>query len=287
MHKSLRLRQVATVITLVVGAISAGTGSAPAASIQYVNLGDSFSSGSGILPEATGSNPACTQAQANWAHDIAQTTGYGLTDVSCGGAQTKDLAGSQLPTVPPQLDAVTASTNLVTLTLGGNDNNTYIDAFVECGTLGIASAGQGNPCQKQYGDSFDNTIRTKTYPALVNALNAIKAKAPNAQVAISGYIWVLPATTGCYPVVPIAVGDVPYLRDVQATLNDAVQRAAAATGATYIDNSATSNGHDACQPTGVRWVEPPVGTTQPVPVHPNALGEQAMANQAIAVLNLH
>jgi hypothetical protein len=76
------------------------------------------------------------------------------------------------------------------------------------------------------------------------------------------------------------------VRGIQATLNDAVRRAAAATGATYIDLNGVSNGHDACQPIGIRWVEPVLQGTNPVIVHPNALGESQMAAQAIKVLRL-
>ena len=47
-----------------------------------------------------------------------------------------------------------------------------------------------------------------------------------------------------------------------------------------------SEGHDACQPIGVRWIEPVLQGTNPVVVHPNALGEQAMAAQALKVLGL-
>jgi hypothetical protein len=79
---------------------------------------------------------------------------------------------------------------------------------------------------------------------------------------------------------------VPYLRSLQATLNDAVRRAAAATGATYVDFGGVSEGHDACKPLGVRWIEPVLQTTNPVVVHPNALGEAKMAEQTAAVLGL-
>ena len=56
------------------------------------------------------------------------------------------------------------------------------------------------------------------------------AKAPKAKVAILSYPWIMPATVGCFDKMPIATGDVPYVRGIQATLNDAVRRAAAATG---------------------------------------------------------
>ena len=78
----------------------------------------------------------------------------------------------------------------------------------------------------------------------------------------------------------------PYVRGIQATLNDAVRRAAAATGATYVNLNEVSDGHDACKPIGVRWVEPVLQGTNPVIVHPNALGEAQMAAQAISVLRL-
>ena len=47
-----------------------------------------------------------------------------------------------------------------------------------------------------------------------------------------------------------------------------------------------SNGHDACKAAGVRWIEPVVGGTNPVIVHPNALGESKMAAQTLTVLHL-
>ena len=120
----------------------------------------------------------------------------------------------------------------------------------------------------------------------MNALKAVRAKAPKARVAILGYPWILPATGGCFDKMPVAKGDVPYVRGIQATLNDAVRRAAAATGATYVNLNGVSDGHDACQPIGVRWVEPVLQGTNPVIVHPNALGESEMAAQAMRVLGL-
>jgi hypothetical protein len=96
----------------------------------------------------------------------------------------------------------------------------------------------------------------------------------------------MPKTVGCFDKMPIATGDVPYVRGIQATLNDAVRRAAAATGTTYVNLNTVSNGHDACQPIGVRWIEPVLQGTNPVIVHPNALGESKMAAQTMKVLGL-
>jgi hypothetical protein len=206
--------------------------------------------------------------------------------VTCGAADTTHFFNSQYPGVAPQLNAVNSHTQLVTMTIGGNDSGVFINSIIDCGSAGISTLGQGSPCKDRYGSSFDDTIRTKTYPSLVNALRAVRAKAPKAKVAILGYPWILPATRGCFPTMPVASGDVPYLRDIQATLNNAIQRAAAATGVTYVNFTTVSNGHDACQPIGVRWIEPVLTGTNPVIVHPNAFGESQMAAQTIKVLGL-
>jgi hypothetical protein len=253
--------------------------------IRYVAMGDSYSSASGVAPyDPTG--VSCTRSLVNYPHDIAAATGAQLTDVTCGAAKTKDFFESQQPGVAPQLDAVTADTQLVTMTIGGNDSDVFISSIVECGIAGASTGGQGSPCKDRYGSSFEDTIRNVTYPSLVKALQAVHAKAPHATVAILGYPWILPPTDGCFDKMPVAKGDVPYLRSEQATLNDAVERAAAATGSTYVDMSTVSEGHDACQPIGSRWIEPVLQGTNPVIVHPNALGEAQMAKQTMATLQL-
>ena len=282
-----RLAVVLTALATAVAGLAALAAPSTATALRYVALGDSYSAASGVVPlEASESAVTCLRSSRNYPHVLAAQLGAQLTDVTCGAAETKDFFTAQHPDVKPQLDAVTSSTQLVTMTIGGNDSSVFIDSIVDCGAAGLSTAGQGSPCKDKYGSSFEDTIRTKTYPALVKALRAVRAKAPHAKVAILGYPWILPATEGCYPQMPVAKGDVPYLRHEQATLNDAVRRAAAATGATYVDMNGVSNGHDACKPIGVRWIEPVVAGTNPVIVHPNALGEQKMAQQVRAVLHL-
>lgn len=254
--------------------------------IRYVALGDSYSAASGVLPPDPDAPLNCLRSTANYPHLVAAATGAELTDVTCGGADTSDYFTPQYDNVPPQLDAVQADTELVTMTIGGNDSGVFINSIIQCGAAGASTLGQGSPCKDRYGSSFEDTIRTTTYPSLVNALTAVREKAPDAQVAILSYPWILPTSGGCFDKMPVAEGDVPYLRSLQTTLNDAVRRAAEATGTTYVDMNEISEGHDACQPIGVRWIEPVLQSTNPVVVHPNALGEQEMAAQALKVLGL-
>lgn len=282
---TLRLTTAAGVLALTALALAGAPTQAAQGPLRYVALGDSYSAGSGVLPPDP-TSPQCARSTANYPHVIAAKTAATLTDVTCGSAETKDFTQSQYPGVAPQLDALQPDTQLVTMTIGGNDNNTFIDAIVECGAAGLSTLGTGSPCRDKYGSSFRDDIRHKTYPALVKALRAVHRAAPQAQVAILGYPWILPPTQGCFDKMPVAKGDVPYLRRVEATLNNAVSRAAAATGTTYVDMSRVSEGHDACQPEGVRWIEPVLQGTNPVVVHPNALGERHLAKRAMKVLHL-
>jgi lysophospholipase L1-like esterase len=254
--------------------------------LRYVALGDSYSAASGVLPVDLTAPLPCLRSTRNYAHVIASKTAARLTDVTCGAAETKHFTSSQYPGIAPQLDAVRADTELVTMTIGGNDSGVFIGALLKCGLAGISTGGQGSPCEDQYGSGFVDTIRTTTYPSLVNALAATVAKAPGADVAAVGYPWILPSSGGCFGKMPVATGDVPYLRGIQTALNDAIRRAAAETGATYVDLNAAAEGHDACQPLGVRWIEPVLQGTNPVVVHPNALGEANMAARTLAVLGL-
>jgi lysophospholipase L1-like esterase len=286
MEKPVQRLAACVLAALLFALLGAQSSQASTSSLRYVALGDSYSAASGVLPPDPSAHPMCLRSTSNYPHLIAGATGAQLTDVTCGGADTGDYYAPQYDGVPPQLDAVTADAELVTMTIGGNDSSVFVNSIVQCGMAGASTGGQGSPCKDTYGSSFEDTIRTSTYPALVNALRSVRAAAPAAEVAILGYPWIMPRSGGCFDRMPVAEGDVPYLRGIQATLNDAVRRAATATGATYVSMTKASEGHDACQPLGLRWIEPVLQGTNAVVVHPNALGEQQMAGQAMKVLDL-
>lgn len=281
-------RRLLAAATAAVAALSlvttASAAQADTEPLNYVALGDSYSAASGVLPPDLSAPLLCLRSTRNYPHVLAAATGARLTDVTCGAAETKHFTTAQYPGVAPQVDAVGADTDLITMTIGGNDSGVFIGAILACGAAGLLTLGHGSPCKNLNGSRFEDTVRNTTYPALVSALRAVRAKAPAARVGILGYPWIVPTSGGCFDKMPIATGDVPYLRSLQTTLNDAVRRAAAQTGATYVDMGAVSDGHDACKPIGTRWIEPVLQTTNPVVVHPNALGEAAMATQARAVL---
>ena len=259
----------------------------------YVALGDSYSSAAGVTPFVPDAPVACSRSELNYAHDIAAVTNpSSFTDVTCSGAKTSDFFAPQAVTPPdprvvPQLDAVTKDTRLVTMTIGGNDEDVFVDSFFGCAAL-TASNPTGAPCEAKYGAYFDNEILTQTYPNLVRALSAVRQKAPAATVAILGYPEILPPQwiPGCAGAMPIAQGDVPYLHQQQDLLNAVVRKAADQTGVRFVDMASSSTGHDACEPIGQRWIEPAVGYKNAFPIHPNATGEAAMASQTLQQLGL-
>jgi hypothetical protein len=241
-----------------------------------------------VQPFVPGSPPECSRSLLNYPHDIQRVIhARSFTDVSCSGADTSDFTAPQYPLVPPQLDAVTHSTRLVTMTIGGNDENVFVNSFFGCATVSAQSI-TGNPCQQKFGDLFVNQIRYQTYPHVVAALEAVRQKAPHATVVILGYPTILPPTgqLACYPAMPISMGDVPYLYHEQQVLNGVIKLAAQRTGARFVDMAPSSVGHDACQPPWRRWIEPASNPVNAAPVHPNFVGEAAMAAQTLAQVRL-
>jgi hypothetical protein len=110
-------------------------------------------------------------------------------------------------------------------------------------------------------------------------LDGIRARSPQATVFVVNYSALFPHTgPGCYPQMPVADGDVAYLRAKQEELNGMLAAQAAANSARLVDVYAASVGHDACAPPVVRWVEPYVPASAAAPLHPNLIGMQAMSN---------
>lgn len=276
---------------LVVAAVTVPAGAEPGppesgAPRSYVALGDSYTSGPGI-PNQTADSGGCGRSDHNYPHLVAAAQGIvAFTDVSCGSATTDHMAGQQpLPgglTNGPQLDALHARVDLVTLGIGGNDIG-FGEIILTCATHSVLLPITA-PCRGHYmrhGDELAGRIAA-TAPKVAAVLAAIRERAPAARVLVVGYPVILPASgPGCWPVMPVAVGDVAWLRDVQGRLNGMLAEQAAAAGATFVDTYTSSVGHDVCRLPGQKWVEGVLPTAPASPVHPNAAG---MANTARQVL---
>jgi len=261
-------------IAAVAGPASAAGPSAPN---HYVALGDSYTSGPGIpnqLPDGVG----CGRSDHNYPHLVAAALEVShFTDVSCGSATTAHMTEAQpLPdglANAPQFDALSPDVDLVTLGIGGNDIG-FGEIMITCAAHSLLLP-IGAPCREHYnreGDELGARIDA-TAPKVAAVLAGIRERAPAARILVVGYPVILPAAgPGCWPLMPVAVGDVAWLRTVEARLNAMLAGQAAAAGATFVDTYPSSVGHDVCRLPGTKWVEGFVPTAPASPVHPNALG---------------
>jgi lysophospholipase L1-like esterase len=279
----------AAVLASAIAVALPGTAHAAAPTGRYVALGDSYTSGA-LVPAQVDLN--CVRSNRNYPSVTAAAIGSSaFIDVSCGGATTADIlnpgSGQLGQRVPAQISAVTAATALVTIGIGGNDIG-FSSILTSCAQDSLSNP-FGAPCKKRYTAGGTDQLQARiaaTAPKLASVLRAVHAAAPNARLAVVGYPAILPDTgSGCWPVVPIAIGDVPYLRGIEKSLNAMLSATAAGNGASYVDVYPPSIGHDTCKSTSARWVEGLIPVNEAAPFHPNMAGERGMAAAVVAKLN--
>ncbi|WP_228771838.1 SGNH/GDSL hydrolase family protein [Actinokineospora iranica] len=263
--------------------IGAGASSAAPSYASYVALGDSFSSASGVPNQV---DLLCTRSDRNYPSLVSKAVQPGkFTDVTCGGAVTADMTGNQFGMVGPQFNALKPDTDLVTVGIGGNDIP-FSEILVTCGLPGVLVP-VGSPCKTLYNVGGVDRLAAKVKavgPKVDGVLKGIKQRSPQAEVVLVGYPVIMPDDgSSCWPVVPIAPGDAPYLRDITKLLNTVLAGVAADNGVTFVDTYTSSVGHDICKPPGAKWMEG-ILASGALPVHPNALGAQNQARQVLAAL---
>jgi len=257
----------------------------------YVALGDSYTAAPLTVNEL-GSPAGCLRSDKSYPALVAAALHpAAFTDVSCYGAHTSDMLAAQRTLTgrnQPQLSALSRRDSLVTIQIGGNDVG-FGEVLAACATLSLTDP-WGAPCRAHYTsggtDRLDRAI-TALRPRIAALLAGARHRAPRARVLLLGYPDLLPARgTGCWPEVPLAAGDVAYLRGEEVRLNDMLAAQAARAGDTFVNTYAASVGHDACQPGGVKWVEGLVPSSVALPFHPNTAGERAMAREVLAALRV-
>jgi lysophospholipase L1-like esterase len=282
------LAAAATVLALLAfpGSSRAAIGKSPR---HYVALGDSYTAGP-VIPVQRIDPIGCERSTNNYPALLARTLQIGdYTDVSCSGAKTVNMTAPQavplLGINAPQFDALRPDTDLVTLTIGGNDIG-FAEIIFTCARVS-ATDPFGNPCQREAtaggGDFYAQRV-AETAPKVARVLDGIRARSPHATVILVGYLRILPPAVGCFPVFPIARGDVPYLDGLEQQFNTVLADQAFKHGATFVDSYGNSLGHDACKLPGQKWVEGTVPTSPAAPVHPNSLGMQEVAAFALETL---
>nr|WP_202513116.1 SGNH/GDSL hydrolase family protein [Streptomyces sp. SID3343] len=255
---------------------------------KYVALGDSYAAGVKIPAIVPTAPKGCSRSESNYAHLVArQKQITDLVDATCGGARTPDMTVGQQTegAPPPQFDALRPDTTLVTLGVGGNDIG-----FGEIVTTCVLSSGNkasAQPCTDKYTAGGADQLAQRiadTGPKVAANIAGVKQHSPKARILVVGYPSILPDSGSCPAQVPIAEGDLPYLRKIVPALNGMLAKEAAEQGAEFVDTYTPTLGHDVCQPVGTKYIEGIKPESPGAPVHPNALGQEAMSKAVLAKL---
>ncbi|MDP9000395.1 MAG: SGNH/GDSL hydrolase family protein [Myxococcota bacterium] len=248
---------------------------------KYVAMGSSAASGPGIPDPVPGQS--CGRSTNNYAHLIAADLGLDLTEVSCNGAIIDNITAVPQGDNPLQIRAITADTQIVTVSIGGNDVR-YWASLVTCGQDGANGtsclgddAGSAADAGAVDTAAIDQLIGAEQQK-LVDMLTSVKQAAPSARIFLVAYLRVLPEPPiPCPPRAPFASADATFLGALGNKLQDALVRAAQEAGVHFVDIYSASQGHDVCASEGQRWLE---GQTPPavVPYHANATGMRAEAD---------
>ncbi len=234
----------------------AGTIPAQADDTAYVALGDSFSAGTGTRA----STDDCYRSPYGYPALIAQSQGLTLDYQACSGATTSDVLNHQV-------GALSADTDLVTMTIGGNDLG-FADVITECALPGWLS-----DCTGAIADG--RAVLHGALPGRYDAvLSAIDAGAPNADVLIAGYPHLFNGED-CNALTFFSGSEMSQLNAATDELDALVQAKTTGAGHSYIDPRNAFDGHAVCDDT--EWVN---GLSWPVveSFHPNRDGNIGYAD---------
>ncbi len=282
---------VASIVTGII-VVLAGS-SVSAAGPLYVALGDSYSAGVGADIDPTKAQPiansfdpasgACQRAYKAYPNLIAPQYGAQLRNVACSGATTADIVGVGGNARAPQIDAVTADAQLVTITIGGND----------IGFGSLMGCIKNKECTGSEPEAVAtlNALNNDLWPRLINVFTQIKQRAPNALILVGGYPQIYPnagqsaGTCASY----LSQGEMDGWNYIQSTMNRYIKETAMTVGGNirYVDTYAPNTiftkksifgqTKDACSTWNQRIMNGYPTTSLSASLHPNLLGQQAYA----------
>ena len=244
---------------------------------RYVAIGDSYSAGPGI-PIIDPESDLCLRSQSNFPSLLAAKVSTNLVDVSCSGATTQTATagtpGVNGP-IPPQLDALDAETDLVTVQLGGNDGGLFQ-------TLLQACSNSASTCE-QYVDSQAPSVLARTTDRVVTLLAEVESRAPAAEIVLVGYLRLSPVSGTCDE---LGVGEDAQdsVREAEVGLNDALAAAAQRAGVTFVSMLAASEGHDACAGEDAWTNGATASNGDGIIFHPRPAGIEAVATAVATAL---
>ncbi|CEA09245.1 Lipase 2 precursor [Arthrobacter saudimassiliensis] len=258
---------------------ASGTGGSPQwRGARYVALGSSFASGPGLGPRAAGSVAQARRTTANYPHLLAERLGLRLVDATSSGAGTAHVMWARQHGQPPQADALTHDTRLVTVTVGGND-------------IGYATSMMlaGLPVRSVPLLRAAHLVRSAAAPAtaarslalltasMLLVAQLLRRRAPLARILFVEYLAVVPPDPRMR--VPVmSARQAARARLLAAALKQATEQAAATAGCELVGVADASGDHHAWS--SEPWTSAallPGGEDAPLPFHPNRAGMAAVA----------
>lgn len=239
-------------------AVTAGRQAAAApvtGAVNYVALGDSYSSGvgTGVYDPAS---KACARSPLSYPPQWAEQHPASLRFVACSGAKTADVIANQISALAP-------STELVTITVGGNDAG--FGPVLQTCTL----ARSDRTCAGAV-DASEAFERSVLRDRLTRTYAEIRRAAPRARVIVLGYPRLFELPPNCAdPRVPNLTRR-KKLNEGADVLNEVIQSASRQFRFTFTDVRTRFAGHGVCSTDA--WINGPSVPTSIGPYHPNQTG---------------
>jgi lysophospholipase L1-like esterase len=237
---------------------------AAAAASNYVALGDSYSSGVGTRVYYN-DGTSCDRSPDAYAPQIASQRGYTLSFQACSGAKTTDVNNNQL-------GPLNSTTNLATITIGGNDAG-FSSVIVDCAAWYF-------PCDSAIDNA--NSFIQNQLPGLLNTTYSdIRSHAPNAHVVVLGYPHLFTSDGQTCNFNALTSAHEKRLNSTADLLDSVISARAAAHGFTYVDPRNAFLPHEVCSSS--EWLN---GQSNPLSesYHPNISGYKEFTTLIEAVL---
>ena len=222
-----------------------------------VALGDSFSAGTGTYARVD----SCYRSPYAYPVLLAERLGHTLDFQACEGATTNDVSLDQLETL-------STSTTMVTMTVGGNDVG-FADVLSECALPSWLSDCTGAI------EAGRMILNTQLGERLDSLYGAIKAGAPNAAVTVGGYPHLFNGISDCSLTTFFDRTEMTKLNAATDELDGLISARSTAAGLRYVDPRSAFDGHAVCDSSPyVNGYSSPVGESY----HPNRAGNVAYAD---------
>jgi lysophospholipase L1-like esterase len=231
---------------------------------QYVDLGDSYSSGVGtrVFYEEAGE---CDRSPDAFGPKIAAARSYTLSFQACSGAKTPEVNEQQL-------GALSASTSLVTITIGGNDAG-FSNVIINCALYYFT-------CGSAIGEA-DEFIKNKLPGLLETTYKDIRAKATTAKVVVLGYPKLFTKEGKTCNVNFLTSGNEKKMNESAELLDSVIKARAEALKFTFVNPTSAFESHEVCSSS--EWLN---GQSNPLSesYHPNVAGQAEFTSLIEAVL---